>query len=189
MMSQEQSTTGKHMAEKPRLLKTSKKASALRQINAAIAHLHEGELDCAITLAAAAEGMLPDTKRPHLHDLFWNEFCPKAKAVGIDIDFNFVINWLKHKFEPENLYIPEGEATVVIARAITKFMAVYDEEPETLVEFLRRGTVLGAYRCGAERPRRSEPRGETASYGPAIPQASPCSTPGRWAVFPWFLHV
>jgi hypothetical protein len=38
-----------------------RKAAAQRQIDAAIAHLKKFELECAITLAAAAEAMLPDT--------------------------------------------------------------------------------------------------------------------------------
>ena len=105
----------------PVILETSKKASAIRQINAAIAHLHQGEIDCAITLAAAGEGTLPATDDPYLFKRLRN--YPPAE----DIDFNLVINWLKHPVGPEELSIPEFEAAVVIARAITKFTAVYHE--------------------------------------------------------------
>jgi hypothetical protein len=51
------------MAE-PTEIDTSKFASSRRQINAAIAHLHSRDWECAITLAAAAEGQLaePETQ-------------------------------------------------------------------------------------------------------------------------------
>ena len=44
-------------------IKTTRKLGAQRQIDAAIAHLHEAELECAVTLAAAAEGLLPQCAR------------------------------------------------------------------------------------------------------------------------------
>ncbi len=44
-------------------IKTTRKLAAQRQIDAAIAHLHEAELECAVTLAAAAEGLLPQCAR------------------------------------------------------------------------------------------------------------------------------
>jgi hypothetical protein len=41
-------------------VETSKHLSALRQVRAAIAHFHKGEFECAMTLAAAGEGQLPE---------------------------------------------------------------------------------------------------------------------------------
>ena len=38
----------------------------MRQIHCAIEHLKEGHYEAAITLAAAAEGMLPETEARHL---------------------------------------------------------------------------------------------------------------------------
>ena len=46
--------------------KVTKKEAALRQINASIKHLYNGEYECAATLAGAAEGMLPNTNSPFL---------------------------------------------------------------------------------------------------------------------------
>src|SRR6516165_1110699 len=45
-------------------IETSRKLAAQRQIDGAIAHLCESELECAITLAGAAEEVLPDTNEP-----------------------------------------------------------------------------------------------------------------------------
>jgi hypothetical protein len=37
----------------------------MRQIHAAIEHWRRGDFECAITLASAAETMLPDIDEPH----------------------------------------------------------------------------------------------------------------------------
>jgi hypothetical protein len=37
----------------------------MRQIHAAIKHLDRGDFECAITLAAAGEEMLPPKDKPH----------------------------------------------------------------------------------------------------------------------------
>jgi hypothetical protein len=69
---------------------TSKKDSAQRQIECAITLFRQGKLDCAITLAAAAENMLPKTDEPHLHQAL------KPYHIDKDFDVNLMINWLKH---------------------------------------------------------------------------------------------
>ena len=121
-----------------KLLSTSKKASAIRQINAAVMHFHKGELDCAITLAAAAEGCLPSTDEPHLFKSLRR--YPEAK----DLDFNLVVNWLKHSsVDPEHIDISEFEATIVVARAITKYIAVYHESTPRFENFLQWGHQAG----------------------------------------------
>ncbi|MGD0317030.1 MAG: hypothetical protein ABSB37_14000 [Xanthobacteraceae bacterium] len=106
---------------------TSKKLSALRQINAAIEHFHNGEFECAITLAAAAEGLLPDGQSPSL----FRELVQRAT----DLDFNLFINWLKHPVAPEKVTISDFEAAMIIARAISKFFAVYSQSTRRFEEF------------------------------------------------------
>src|SRR5688572_25891059 len=98
---------------------TTKQQSAQRQIEATIRDLRHVELDCAITLAAAAEGMLPPTEDPHLFGKL------RRRPEFRELDLNLVINWLKHSDGPENATISEFEAVFVIARAITKFIAAY----------------------------------------------------------------
>lgn len=108
-------------------LKTSKKRSALRQIEAAIKHFHNGELDSAITLAAAGEGQLPETTKEYLFRLL-RRLAPKD-------DFNLVITWLKHPGGPENATISEFEAVLVISRAIHKFVAAYEATTQAFLDF------------------------------------------------------
>jgi hypothetical protein len=98
-------------------VETSKQLASLRQTKAAIVHLHNNQLECAITLAAAAEGCLPETTVEHLFRLL--------RRLAPDDDFNLFINWLKHPSGPKNATISEFEATLIIARAIQKFVAVY----------------------------------------------------------------
>jgi hypothetical protein len=43
-------------------IETTKRLAAQRQILAAVNHLHKSELESAITLATAAEGLLPGTE-------------------------------------------------------------------------------------------------------------------------------
>ena len=118
-------------------METSKKASTQRQLQAAITHCQKGELDCAITLSAAAEGMLPGTDDPYLFKSL------RAHASAEGLDFNLVINWLKHPGDPETATLSEFEATIVIARAITKFVAVHHQSCKTFEAFLRWGHQEG----------------------------------------------
>ena len=116
-----------------------RKVATQRQIDAAIAHIKKSELECAITLAAAAEGMLPDTTKDHAfgylrrHSAFMNK----------EVDFNETINWLKHPNEPDRKIIFEQEAAFVIFRAMSKFGAVYDEGPLEWDEFSHWGVERG----------------------------------------------
>jgi len=109
-------------------LETSKKISAQRQIERAITHFHNNDIDCAITLSAAAEGMLPETDDPHLFQFL--------QPHNPELDINLVINWLKHPFEPDTATITEFEGAITIARAITKYVAVYHQSCQPFEEFL-----------------------------------------------------
>jgi len=53
-------------------IETTKQLAAIRQITAAIEHLRKQEYECAITLAVAAEGLLPPTDEPHIFSAFKN---------------------------------------------------------------------------------------------------------------------
>ncbi len=118
-------------------METSKKESTQRQLQAAITHFKRGDLDCAITLSAAAEGMLPDTDDIYLFKGL------RAHDSAEGFDFNLVINWLKHPGDPKTATLSEAEATIVIARAITKFIAVHYQSCETFEAFLRWGHQAG----------------------------------------------
>jgi hypothetical protein len=47
-----------------RVIKTTKRLAAERQIHAAITHFQRGDFECAITLCSAAEGQMPEPSDP-----------------------------------------------------------------------------------------------------------------------------
>jgi hypothetical protein len=69
----------------------------MRQIHSAIEHLYRGDYECAITLAGAGEGMLPDTWKPHFRKKLKEfEKLPAIKKEGGATGPNDFKNWLKH---------------------------------------------------------------------------------------------
>jgi hypothetical protein len=60
-----------------------------------------------------------------------------------EADLNLVINWLKHGGVKDEAEISEFEAVIVIARAITKFVAVYHQSCEPFEAFLKWGHANG----------------------------------------------
>src|SRR5882757_2766381 len=110
----------------PQHVDTCIRYASMRQIHAAIEHLHRGDFECAITLAAAGEGMLPPTEEPYFREL-------AAKWRYEDI-----VNWLRHgeikdiengkKEQREAVTITELGTIAVIYRAIAKFDAVFGDE-------------------------------------------------------------
>lgn len=122
-----------HRAQGPddhtRFVETDKRSAAQRQIHAAIEQWRNEEFECAITLAAAAEGLLPATDMPHMFKTL------KESPVFRAYDFNDVINWMKHSIEPQERRILEIEVAFVIVRAISKFRAVYGERSKQMEEF------------------------------------------------------
>ena len=106
------------MADNEVYITTTKQRSSMRQILAAIDHLHKQEFEAAITLAAAAEGQIAEGAIRHLFRIM-RQKLPKA-------DHNKVINWLKHPTGEDKITITEFEAAIAIARAIHKFVGVYE---------------------------------------------------------------
>jgi len=101
-------------------VKLSKRDAAIQQIHASIEHCKNGQLAAAITLAAAAEGMIPATEKDHL--------IKRINDLGLfkQLDMNAVITWLKHDTGQQSAEIQELEACATVMRAISKFAAVYD---------------------------------------------------------------
>lgn len=81
-------------------LETTKRVAALKQIQGAIWHCRHEQFECATTLAAAAEGLLPNTEERHLFLIL------KGRPLFKSIDINGTINWLKHPKEPNEQLIP-----------------------------------------------------------------------------------
>jgi hypothetical protein len=118
---------GDDMAEMGKLVETDKQRSAIRQICAAITHFHAGDYECAITLAAAGEGQVPESMKTYLFRLL------KEKLPGFD--HNAFSNWLKHPTGLAEATISELECVVMISRAIQKFVAAYEATRPEFEEF------------------------------------------------------
>lgn len=115
----------------PAFIETNVRYASMRQIHVAIECYQQQHWECAITLAAAGEGMLPDTDHPHFRQKVKEFAAGLPEVEGFSNDPNEVINWLKHgsykKERREMLPIENSEPPVVIWRAITKFYATFNE--------------------------------------------------------------
>ena len=80
----------------PKSIETEIRYASMRQIHEAIQHLHRGDFECAITLAAAGEGMLPETDKPHFRQKVVALEQKLPKTEGGENSANAFINWLKH---------------------------------------------------------------------------------------------
>lgn len=121
-------------------VEVTRKLAARRQIDAAIDHLFKREFECAITLAGAAETMLPDeTEKPYI-------FASAAKhPLFKKAELNDVINWLKHYKLPDTKIIFERDVVIVVFRAMSKYVAVFNEAPESWHRFREWGTSRGHF--------------------------------------------
>jgi hypothetical protein len=103
--------------------------------------MHQGHFECAITLAAAGEGILPDTDDPHFRQKVIALEKGLPKNGNGEIRANAYINWLKHgRVHPkeeriETATISRLEVIVVIWRAISKFIAVYGSSTPQMQSF------------------------------------------------------
>jgi hypothetical protein len=96
------------MAE--RVIHTSKRLAAERQIHAAIADFRAGDFECAITLCSAAENQIPEPNEPSRH-LFGRLKQAGAKSpapTGQTDDFNFVATWMKHGWGADEVRFLSG---------------------------------------------------------------------------------
>jgi len=113
------------MASK-RFIKTNKRLAAERQVNAAIAHFHAGDFECAITLCSAAEGVIPEPSKPiHLLRTLQRVAGEHPAPDGLKDDFNFVATWMKHGPGPHEVEIKEWQVVFWLNRAISKYRAAY----------------------------------------------------------------
>lgn len=125
----------------PKFIECTTEISSMRQIHAAIEQYGKQNFECSITLAAAAEGMLPATDKPYFHQKV-KEISAKLEGLAEGATgANDVITWLKHgtlKGEKcPKAQIQQLEVVVIIYRAISKYMAVYDRPSIQMVSFLK----------------------------------------------------
>jgi histidyl-tRNA synthetase len=129
------SNRDRNTPREPLAVETSKQRSALRQIHGAIAHFHQGEFECAMTLAGAAEGQLPANDKLYLFRIL--------REGATEEDFNLFTNWLKHPNGPENATISEFEVVLTISRAISKFVAAYQSSSREFEDFSKWAVAKG----------------------------------------------
>src|SRR6266480_7666772 len=116
----------------PHHIQTSVQIASMRQIHAAIDHLRRGDFECAVTLAAAGERMLPAIEEPRFREL--------KSVARVDV----VASWLRsgeirdevngtgqHR---DAIEIEELDVVIAICRAITRFEAIFrnDKTPQML---------------------------------------------------------
>ena len=84
-----------------RVIKTTKRLAAERQIHAAVAHFRTGDFECAITLCSAAEGQMPEPSDPtYFFALLKQAGDAYPSPDGEKDDWNYAANWMKHGGEP-----------------------------------------------------------------------------------------
>jgi hypothetical protein len=80
----------------PASIETTTKSTSMRQIHAAVEHHGKQNWECAITLASAAEGMLPETDKPHFRQKVKDFAASLPEAAEGSQGPDDVITWLKH---------------------------------------------------------------------------------------------
>jgi hypothetical protein len=110
--------------------KTTRQLSALRQIEAAIDHLYAGQLECAVTLALAAEGQLPNSDKPYLYKVLKDQVANSEMPV-----FDKLRNWLKHCKEDE-MEFSDFEVAIALVRATSKYFATYSQSSPKMEAFV-----------------------------------------------------
>src|SRR4051794_26886330 len=105
-------------------METNRQRASKQQIHSAIEHLNKGEFESAISLARAAEGVLPKTDKPHL----FQKIKKMADSLPADASgaahVNAMSNWTKHGTH-EGATISEQDVIEAVQRAVSKFVAVY----------------------------------------------------------------
>jgi hypothetical protein len=131
-----------------RVVMTSKRLAAQRQIHAAIAHFREGDFECAITLCSAAEGQMSEPAEPmHLFGRLRRASAENPPPDGQKDDFNYDANWMKHCTGGDEFEIAEVDVMLWLNRAVSKYRAVYGAgTPEMIALFPWAGAVAGAPR-------------------------------------------
>jgi hypothetical protein len=125
----------RRVVDNPQEIESTVRLASLRQIHAAIDHLHKSEFESAITLASAAEGVLPKTDKPHLFPKLQTLIASLPEEAEGATGINDFTNWTKHGGKYERATIPELEVIATIARAVSKFVAVYGEQSSQMKEF------------------------------------------------------
>ena len=113
----------------PKEIRLTKNEAALRQTMAAIEMYLQGRYECAVTLAGAAEGMVPKSENS-MHQAHLTREVPESlkhteyatfDKTGRNRFWNTQRDWLRHTgdFHPPSMTIMKLDAESMISRAIT----------------------------------------------------------------------
>lgn len=117
----------------PPFIDTNIRFAAMREIHAAIDHFRRGDFECAVTLAAAGQAMVPETDESHSRQKAGILEALIASLKNEPVDIPEIIHWLKHGTLriggsiTENVRISEFAVIATIWRGIAKFEAYYVE--------------------------------------------------------------
>ena len=113
----------------------SKQDAARRQILMAALCAFDGEWECAITLAGAAEGQIEDTEQLSMFDRL-KKRKPDSRSEREHIAFiNRLRDWLKHSGDQKDKFIYEFEAVFMVARALMKYWNAYHDNLDEIKLF------------------------------------------------------
>jgi hypothetical protein len=115
-----------------------KKDAARTQILMASKCVLEGQWECAITLAGAAEAQIEETEDAEVPNLFSRikERKPEFKSEREHIAFvNRLRDWLKHSSDQEDKLICEREAIFMVGRALSKYWNAYRDNLDDIKRF------------------------------------------------------
>lgn len=124
---------------------TTKKLASLRQLHAAIEHLRNGDYECAVTLAAAAEGQLAGRGKRD----FWQlmkivAFQGRTDRKAVISELNETRDWLKHPTRQlkDYRYIHADDAWIACLRAAMQFVSVFEQQSSRMEHFFKRAEKL-----------------------------------------------
>lgn len=118
----------------------SKVDAARAQLECAIRLYDEDDWVCALTLAGAAEEVLPPGEAPDVFSSIARQALAKNITPKSARDSaNEARNWLKHSGDdhPPSIEIGETDAALMIVRAMTRFHAVTGGQTPTMNAFER----------------------------------------------------
>lgn len=124
------------------------KRAAVEQMIEGAMLAHDGlHYAVAVTLAAAAEGAMPQPVEKALFDITRDAFAGYAATREIVAQLNRERDWLKHDNpeHPDQMDIDQGSSLMYIIRALSRFHAVYGRELETpaMAEFFAVARAFG----------------------------------------------
>lgn len=139
------------MAQKKEERLTTKKQASLRQLHAAIEHLRNGDYECAVTLAGAAEGQLAGRGERD----FWQimkivAFQGRTDRKAVIAELNETRDWLKHPTRQlkDYHYIHADDAWIACLRAAMQFVSAFKQQSTKMENLFKRAEKLDYIKKG-----------------------------------------